>query len=100
MRELQLWASEESVDAVFDEVTALAAECRYRDCTHSGEPGCAVEAALAAGTLAPERVASYRKLQGEVRHHEVMSDPLAAQERKRKWKIIHKAMRRRGPQRP
>jgi len=99
MRELQLWASEQSVDAVFDEVSALAADCRYRDCTHSGEPGCAVEAALADGTLAPERVASYRKLQGEVRHHEVMSDPLAAQERKRKWKIIHKAMRRRGPQR-
>jgi ribosome biogenesis GTPase len=96
MRELQLWASEESVDAVFDEIAALAAECRYRDCTHSGEPGCAVEAALAAGTLAPERVASYRKLQGEARWHEVMSDPLAAQERKRKWKVIHKAMRRRS----
>jgi ribosome biogenesis GTPase len=98
MRELQLWASEESVDAVFDEVTALASECRYRDCTHSGEPACAVEAALSAGTLAPERVASYRKLQGEARHHEVMSDPLAAQERRRKWKIIHKAMRRRDRQ--
>lgn len=100
MRELQLWASGESVDAVFDEIAAIASECRYRDCTHAGEPACAVEAALAAGTLAPERMASYRKLQGEARRHEVLTDPLAAQERKRKWKVIHKAMRRRYREKP
>jgi ribosome biogenesis GTPase len=98
MRELQLWASEESVEAAFDEIAALAAACRYRDCTHAGEPGCAVEAALLAGTLARERIQSYRKLQGEARRHEALTDPLAAQERKRKWKAIHKAMRQRHRQ--
>jgi ribosome biogenesis GTPase len=89
MRELQLWASQESVNAAFDEIAELAAACRFRDCTHSGEPGCAV-----AGAVDDGRLASYHKLQREARHHEIMADPLAAQERKRKWKAIHKAMRR------
>jgi len=89
MRELQLWASQESVEAAFDEIADLAAACRFRDCTHSGEPGCAV-----AGAVSEERLNSFHKLQREARHHEIMADPLAAQERKRKWKIIHKAMRK------
>jgi ribosome biogenesis GTPase len=89
MRELQLWASQESIDAAFDEISELAAACRFRDCTHSGEPGCAV-----AGAVDDDRLASYHKLQREARHHEIMADPLAAQQRRRKWKAIHKAMRR------
>jgi ribosome biogenesis GTPase len=93
MRELQLWASQESIDAVFDEITSVAAGCRYRDCTHAGEPGCAVEAALSDGTLTADRLQSYRKLQGEARRHELLADPVLAQERKRKWKVIHKAIR-------
>lgn len=88
MRELQLWASQESIDAAFDEIAELAVSCRYRDCTHSGEPGCAV-----AGAVSDDRLASYHKLQREARHHEIMADPRAAQERKRQWKVIHKAMR-------
>jgi len=93
MRELQLWASQDSVDAVFDEIAVLAAECRYRDCTHAGEPDCAVERALAEGAISTERFQSYRKLQGEALRHELLADPLAAQERKRKWKAMHKAAR-------
>jgi ribosome biogenesis GTPase len=99
MRELQLWASEESVDAVFDEIAEAAAGCRYRDCTHSGEPGCAVEEALRSGALTEDRLRSYRKLQAEARHHELMADPIALQERNRKWKVIHKAMRKNPKQR-
>ena len=94
MRELQLWASEESVEAVFEEIAEAASGCRYRDCSHSGEPGCAVARALEAGEIDEERMQSYRKLQGEARRHEAMSDPLAALERKRKWKVIHKAARK------
>ena len=93
MRELQLWAGRESVESVFDEIAELAAQCRYRDCAHGAETGCAVQAALAAGEIDAARVASYLKLQGEARRHETLSDPLAALERKRKWKIIHKAAR-------
>src|ERR1035438_3337693 len=55
MRELQLWAGEEAVDQTFEEIASLAAECRYRDCTHAGEQGCAVQDALADGALAPDR---------------------------------------------
>ena len=94
MRELQLWASQESVDAAFDEIAELAAGCRFRDCAHSGEQGCAVEAALARGAITAGRFESYRKLQAEARHHEVMTDKFAALEQKRKWKVLHKAVKR------
>jgi ribosome biogenesis GTPase len=94
MRELQLWASQESVDQTFDEIAVLAAECRFRDCTHSGESGCAVAAALARGSLDPKRLTSYRKLMGEARRHELMTDKLAALEQKRRWKVMHKAVKR------
>jgi ribosome biogenesis GTPase len=91
MRELQLWAGEDAVDGAFDEIGKLAVECRYRDCRHTGEQGCAVEGAVADGRLAPERLESYRKLRGEAQWHEAMADPLLALERKRKWKRLHKA---------
>jgi ribosome biogenesis GTPase / thiamine phosphate phosphatase len=93
MRELQLWAGTESIDGVFDDVAAAAGGCRFRDCAHAGEPGCAVAAALESGALDRERWESYRKLLGEARRHELMSDALAAQEAKRKLKRIHKAAR-------
>ena len=91
MRELQLWAGQDAVDEAFDEIARLAAECRYRDCRHMGEQGCAVQSAVADGRLAPERWESYRKLRGEAQRHEAMADPLLALERKRKWKQLHKA---------
>ncbi len=93
MRELQLWAGQDSVDRAFDEIAALAAACRFRDCTHTGESGCAVEAARAAGEISGDRWESYRKLRNEARRHEVMTDWLAALAQKRRWKAIHKAQR-------
>jgi ribosome biogenesis GTPase len=94
MRELQLWASQESVDEVFDEISALAAHCRFGDCTHTAEPGCAVRAALQDGSISPDRWVSYRKLRGEARRHEALADALVAQQQKRKLKQIMKAARR------
>ncbi|HEV3198019.1 MAG TPA: ribosome small subunit-dependent GTPase A [Bryobacteraceae bacterium] len=94
MRELQLWAGQESVDRTFEEIVAIAADCRYRDCSHSGEHGCAVEAALAEGRIEPERWESYRKLAAEAHRHELLADPIAAQEQKRKLKRMHKAIKR------
>ncbi|WP_421723322.1 ribosome small subunit-dependent GTPase A [Bauldia sp.] len=69
MRELQLVDSEAGVEALFDDIVALAAQCRFGDCAHDTEPGCAVQAALADGTLAPERFRRYRKLQAEEAHN-------------------------------
>ncbi|MCX6626197.1 MAG: ribosome small subunit-dependent GTPase A [Candidatus Solibacter sp.] len=91
MRELQLWAGEDAVDRTFDEIARWAAECRYRDCTHAGEQGCAVQGALADGALAPDRWESYRKLRGEAQRHEALANSSLALERKKKWKQIHKA---------
>jgi ribosome biogenesis GTPase len=93
MRELQLWAGEDAVDQAFDEIASLAAGCRYRDCMHTGEKGCAVQSALTDGSLSGERWESYRKLRGEAQRHEALADPLLALERKRRWKQLHKAAR-------
>ncbi len=93
MRELQLWAGEESVDRAFAEIALTAANCRFRDCSHTGEPGCAVAAALAAGEIARARWEGYRKLLAEARRHEERAGGPAALERKRQVKQIHKAQR-------
>ncbi len=93
MRELQLWAGQGSLDSAFSDIAEFADACRFRDCTHTVENGCAVQAAIRDGTLDPERGESYQKLRAEVAFHERKTDILAAQEVKRRWKNIHKAMR-------
>lgn len=93
MRELQLWAGQESVDQVFDEITEIATSCKFRNCSHSGENGCAVAKAIAEGVVNDERWKSYRKLIAEVKRHEEKTDLLAAEARKRRDKTIHKNIR-------
>ena len=66
MRALQLHAPD-GIDTVFAEITALIDDCKFRDCTHAHEPGCAVQAAIKAGNLSPERLARWRKLKDEDR---------------------------------
>jgi ribosome biogenesis GTPase len=66
MRELQLWDAQDGLDTAFVEIAELAARCRFSDCAHSREPGCAVRRALADGTLDVERFESWRKLQREL----------------------------------
>jgi ribosome biogenesis GTPase / thiamine phosphate phosphatase len=74
MRELQLWADEAALESTFTDVAEVAARCRFADCAHLREPGCAVRAALADGTLPAERFESYSKLQRELRALEVRKD--------------------------
>jgi ribosome biogenesis GTPase / thiamine phosphate phosphatase len=69
MRELQLTDVGAGLDDVFAEVAAIAANCRFRDCRHQGEPGCAVNAAVLAGTLDAGRVKRWRKLLAEEAHN-------------------------------
>jgi ribosome biogenesis GTPase / thiamine phosphate phosphatase len=66
MRELQLWDAESGLGSAFQDVESLASQCRFADCSHRREPGCAVRAALANGTLELERFESWRKLQREL----------------------------------
>ena len=94
MRELQLWEASDGLTGSFQDIAELAAGCRFRDCTHGREPGCAVRAAVEAGTLTAERLASYNKLQRELMYLERKRDQRLASQETRKWKIQHKAMRR------
>jgi ribosome biogenesis GTPase / thiamine phosphate phosphatase len=83
MRELQLWAGEEVLDTTFSEISELAAECRFSDCAHEREPGCAIRSALSDGKLSQERWDSYRKLQREVRALEIRKDARLRSEARR-----------------
>lgn len=96
MRELGLLEDAGGVDQSFADVLAFAERCRFRDCRHEGEPGCAVEAAVAAGELPAERLASYHKLQREIAAIERSRDPILAERSKARWKAIHKAQRARA----
>jgi ribosome biogenesis GTPase / thiamine phosphate phosphatase len=77
LRELRIWALDEGLAQTFPEIHELAASCRFRDCRHESEPGCAVLAAAAAGTLDADRLASYRKLLAEAAYVERKHDPEA-----------------------
>jgi ribosome biogenesis GTPase len=65
LREVQLWRPE-GLDAAFPEVAELVPSCRFTDCRHAGEPGCAVDAAVADGRVTPERLDAYRLLRAEL----------------------------------
>jgi len=65
LREVGLWTNESAVDAVFPEIEEHALACRYRDCTHGSEPGCAVQAAVASGRVSAERFAAWESLRKE-----------------------------------
>ena len=94
LRELQLWDSDEGVQRTFDEIETLARGCRFRDCRHRDEPGCAVQAAVQQGRLDAARLAALHKLQGELAWLERREDSRAALAEKQRWKTIHKAVKR------
>ena len=83
MRELQLWDAESGLEAAFGDVEALASQCRFADCSHRREPGCAVRAALANGTLDLERFESWRKLQRELERLATKQDGRARSEERK-----------------
>lgn len=91
MRELQLWGEESSLEQVFPEILALVGGCRFHDCAHESEPGCAVLEALEAGRLEPERFHAWRKLQRELERLERRRDVRARLNEKAKWKQIAQA---------
>lgn len=88
MRELQLWADESGLESAFADIEEFAARCRFRDCEHDSEPGCAVRDALAAGQLDAGRWESYMKLKRELAHLERKRDHSAQAQEQRKWKKI------------
>jgi len=93
MRALKLWGSEENLQNTFQDVAALAEQCKFRDCKHEREPGCAVHAALQDGTLEEGRFNSWRKLQRELGYLATRQDARARAAKVAKWKAIHKSMK-------
>ena len=93
MRELQLWDVDDGLSQTFDDIEILARDCRFRDCRHQSEPGCAVQLALSRDELSNERFESYCKLRRELNYLTRKQDVLARIEENRKWKRTHKAVR-------
>jgi ribosome biogenesis GTPase len=94
MRELGLVEADDGLEETFEDVAEIAGRCRFRDCQHVNEPGCAVREALQSGDLLPQRWESYVKLQKEAAFEVRRRDVGAAQVAKKRWKQIHKDMRR------
>jgi len=93
LREVQLWEGDQGIESTFGDVEELAEGCRFSDCRHLGEPGCAVEEAVARGDLARERLESYHKLQREQQQLQIKQDELARLREKQKNKASQKALR-------
>ena len=93
MRSIGLWDADEGLDRAFEEIDRLALECRFGDCSHEVEPGCAVLAAIEAGTLPADRLRARRKLQREVGAVALRSDPV---EQRRSAKRFGKMVREAG----
>lgn len=99
LRELGLWAAEEGVAEAFGDIEELASGCRFGDCGHTSEPGCAVTAAVEAGALARERLDSHRKLQRELAHLARKQDARLRQAEQRRWKQVQRSLRAYHPKR-
>jgi ribosome biogenesis GTPase len=93
LRAVGLFAAEEGLGRVFDDIESLATECRFNDCTHVREPGCAVLAAIEAGDLDARRLESWRKLQREMLHMAMRTDVRLRQAELAKWKEITRSVR-------
>jgi ribosome biogenesis GTPase len=90
MREVGLWGDDSGLEEAFSDIEELAARCRFADCSHMKEPGCAVRAALEDSSLEPERFDSYLKLGKELRWAAAREEGRLALEEKRRWKSISK----------
>jgi ribosome biogenesis GTPase len=99
IREMGLWTDVDTVDEVFDDIGDLAGGCRFRDCGHGGEPGCAVRAALESGRLPAERFERWESLRREAAAAELRADPYARHRAERQFAKLAREALRMKPQR-
>lgn len=95
MREMQLWNDESSLGGTFEDIESLAARCRFHDCQHRSEPGCAVREAIESGELGADRLESYRKLERELHHLAARQDQRLRQQDLAQQKRRNRAWRER-----
>ncbi|HOS31512.1 MAG TPA: ribosome small subunit-dependent GTPase A, partial [Treponemataceae bacterium] len=89
-RELKLWGTEDDVEESFADIASLSNKCRFSDCTHSGEPGCAVQEALVTGELEQERYLRYLELSKEIAFLKTRTSESSRRNEERKWKQVSK----------
>ncbi len=94
MREIQMWSANEGLQETFADITSIVTLCRFRDCQHQNEPGCAVQQAIHDGQLDARRFRNYQKLQQELHYLNRKKDQKASLVEKEKWKKIHKTLRK------
>jgi len=94
IRSLEVAGADAGVESAFDDVAAVAERCRFADCRHAGEPGCAVRAAIDAGELDEARLESHRKLERELAHAVRRSDPVARLAERKRWRAIQRSVGR------
>jgi len=99
LRELQLWGATEGVEQAFSDIEELAAQCKYGNCGHTTEPGCAVQAAIAEGRIDESRLENQRKLEREQEFVRRKVDPEAQKQEKERVKLIHRGARQKYDQR-
>lgn len=88
LKEVQLWADEDSLAEAFQDIAELSENCRFRDCSHQGEPGCAVQAAMATGELENRRYENYLELEKELKYLKTRQETGAARLEREKWKHV------------
>lgn len=93
VRELGLWDASAGIEAAFPDIVELAAACRFNDCAHAHEPGCAVRSAVEQGSLPAARVERYERLLREIARNDARADQHKSQDNKKRWKSIHKGQR-------
>ncbi|WP_432354249.1 ribosome small subunit-dependent GTPase A [Sporosarcina sp. A2] len=94
MREFQLWNDSESIEGSFHDIDSLSDSCRFNDCSHQSEPGCAIQQALSDGSLGEDRFASYLKLQREIAYLERKTNAQAQIAERKRWKALTKSQRK------
>jgi ribosome biogenesis GTPase len=94
LREMQLWDAEQGVVRTFANIGELGAKCRFSNCTHGSEPGCAIHDAIASGELDPARLENWRKVLREQEYLQRKMDPEARQEWKKRVKSLHREVKR------
>ncbi|HYF52209.1 MAG TPA: ribosome small subunit-dependent GTPase, partial [Planctomycetota bacterium] len=92
---VQMWDGDEGLAATFEDIGALSAHCRFSDCEHRTEPGCAIRAALESGSLSGERYEHFQKLQREIAFQQRRANASAAALERDRWKKIHHEQRAR-----
>lgn len=96
LRELSVAAATDDLEQTFSELAALMAQCQFRDCQHQGEPGCAVQQAIASGELSERELGNFRKLEREATYHQLRADKGKMANAKKRWKKVSVTLRKRN----